>query len=333
MKEDSHHVRGLPAIEESREKRKQMRLPAIPTRFWLWLATVLAVWAIFYWKKTQGEIESRKAKLLALQRGVAAALGPKIEPLRDRIESFIVDLAKPYTQDVMTDEARSEAFASRPGIYVRLRLLDTGDVKTIRKAAAGSLRDAFTACLYKEPNVDPTSGPACKSTRDCREGTFCNEVDHCVVPAQPYNLRAAYRGMRVATEEWTVRLRTAGNDKEVLLLEREYDTAVKDDIPLAVDLLTRAEYVMIVLDEAPDGKPAQELEELEKIPHAARVALYGLKPEKDGALLKLRRDIDARYVPAGESSPTRDPGLVDAQQRQVNSCQLALHVRAALKSP
>jgi hypothetical protein len=328
-KEDSEHVRGLVAVEESRERRKQMRIPAIPGRFWLWTATILAAWAIFYWRTTQGEIESRKAKLLAQQRGVVAELGPNVLPLRDRIEAWVLGLAKPYTDDRITDEARALKFASVPGIYLRVRLADAGDVKTLRRASDDSLRDAFTGCLYQEPNVDPASGPPCKATRDCPKGTFCNEADHCVAPAQPYNMRAAYRGIRVLTEEWTVRLRTADNDKEMLLLEREYDTSVHDDIPLAIDLLTRAQYLMVVLDEAPEGKRTLPVEELQKLPHSARAALYNLKSDKDEPLLRIRRDVDATFVPAGESSP-RDQRILDAQQRQVISCQFALLVKAAL---
>ena len=95
MKEEQTRTRGLIAIEEARTKRKQGRLPAIPARFWLWALTVIVAWAIFYWKKTQNEIESQKAALFARQRGVVAELGVKFDPLRQRIEDWVLESAGP----------------------------------------------------------------------------------------------------------------------------------------------------------------------------------------------------------------------------------------------
>jgi hypothetical protein len=332
MKEEPTRTRGLTAIEESRVSRKQGRLPAIPPRFMLWTATVIVAWGIYYWRRTQGEIESQKAALFARQRGIVTELGSKFEPLRQRIEDWTMNEAGPYAGDIAAPELGKWDFATQPGIYLRLRLSDATAVTSIRKAAQASLRDAFTACLFRVPNADPTSGPPCKASHDCAAGTFCNELDHCMPPAQPYNMRAAYYGTRVLGEDWTVSLRTAGDDMKMRLLEREFDSAVKDDIPLVIDLLTRAQFFLLVLDEDPaeleaSAKPA--LDALQAMAHPARVTLFGLKPGMDRVLLRLRREIDARFIPAGESAPT-DPGLVAAQQRQVNSCQLALNVREVL---
>jgi hypothetical protein len=72
-----------------------------------------------------------------------------------------------------------------------------------------------------------------------------------------------------------------------------------------------------------------ELDVVQKLPHTARVTLFGLKPGMDRVLLRVRRPIDGRFIPAGEAAMT-DPELVASQQRQVNSCQLALHVREVL---
>jgi hypothetical protein len=329
MKEEPQHVRGLPAIEEARARRVAGRLPAIPTRFLLWVGIVVVAWAIFYWRKTQAEVESQKAKLVARQRAVLAELGPRVDPLKNRIESWIVGAAEPYPGDLVTPESKSWDFAGVPGIYVRLREADAKAPPDIRKAANNSLRDGFTACLFHEPNVDPGSGPPCRATSDCAPGTFCNEVDHCTPAAQPYNMRAAYRGTRVLGDEWSVNLKTASDDMRMRLLEREFESAVKDDIPLVIDLLTRAQFFLLVLDEAPPGNPPPALEELQALPHPARVFLYGLKEGKERLVLRLRRQVEARFVPAGESAAT-DPALLAAQQRQVNSCQLALEVRGAV---
>jgi hypothetical protein len=332
MKEEPTRTRGLAAIEESRISRKQGRLPAISTRFLLWTATVIVAWGIYYWRKTQGEIESQKASLFARQRGIVTELGGKFDPLRQRIEDWTMKEAGAYAGEVAEPELGKWDFATQPGIYLRLRLSDATAVTTLRKAAQGSLRDAFTACLFREPNADPSSGPACKASHDCAAGTFCNELDHCMPPAQPYNMRAAYHGTRVLGEEWTVNLRSAGDDMKMRLLEREFDSAIKDDIPLVIDLMTRAQFFLLVLDEdpaEPPPGPKPTLEAIQAMPHPARVSLYGVKPGLERVLLRVRRDIDGRFIPAGGIALT-DPDLIAVQQRQVNSCQLALSVREVL---
>ena len=332
MKEEPTRTRGLTAIEESKVSRKEGRLPVIPTRFLLWTATAIVAWGIFYWRKTQGEIESQKASIFARQRGIVSELGGKFDPLRQRIEEWTMKEAGAFAGEVAAPELGKWDFATQPGIYLRLRLSDATEETTLRKAAQASLRDAFTACLFREPNADPASGPPCKASHDCAAGTFCNELDHCMPPAQPYNMRAAYHGTRVLGEEWTVRLRTAGDDMKMRLIEREFDSAVKDDIPLVIDLLTRAQFFLLVLDEDPaeppsGAKPALDL--IQALPHPARVTLFGLKSGMDRVLLRMRRDVAGRFYPAGGIAPT-DPDLIAAQQRQVNSCQLALYVREVL---
>jgi hypothetical protein len=329
MKEEPTRTRGLVAVEESKASRG--RLPEIPTRFMLWTVTIIVAWGIYYWRQTQGEIESQKAAIFARQRGIVTELGSKFDPLRQRIEDWTIKEAGPYAGEIAATELGKWDFATQPGIYLRLRLSDATEVPTLRKAAQASLRDAFTACLFREPNADPSSGPPCKASQDCAAGTFCNEHDHCMPPAQPYNMRAAYHGTKVLGEEWTVRLRTAGDDMTMRLLEREFDSAFKNDIPLVIDLLTRAQFFLLVLDEDPaeaaGAKPA--FDALQAMPHPARVTLFGLKPGMDRVLLRIRREIDGRFIPAGERAP-RDPDVIAAQQRQVNSCQLALYVREVL---
>jgi hypothetical protein len=328
MKEEQPRTRGLVAVEEAR--RKRTGFPDIPPRFWLWVLTVLVAWGIFYWRKTQGEIESQKASLFARQRGIVTELGSKLDPLRSRIENWTIDFTKPYAGDLTAPELAKWDFTTLPGIYLRLRLTEATTVEAIRKGAPGSLRDAFTACLFREPNADPGSGPPCKASHECAAGTFCNEMDRCMPPAQPYNMRTAYHGTRVLGEEWTVALRTADDDIQMRLREREFDSAVKDDIPLVIDLLTRAQFFLLVLDEEPsDTKPGEKwnLAELQAAPHPARVVLYSFKENRP--LLRLRREINGRFIPAGDIA-RNDPELVAAQQRQVNSCQLALSVREAV---
>ena len=66
---------------------------------------------------------------------------------------------------------------------------------------------------------------------------------------------------------------------------------------------------------------------MQRVGHPARVGIWELSSGKQ--LLRLRSNASGRFVPMGERV-IRDPAIVAAQERQVNGCQLALEVRAAL---
>ncbi len=318
--------RGLQAVEQDKIARKGF--PKIPPRFWLWVLSVLAVWAIIYWKYTQGQLESWRARIMARQRAVAAELGPRFTPLRDLIESWVVEASGAYPGDFVDPEAPKSDFRSRPGVYLRLFIDDARTVDSIRKASIDSLRDGFTSCLTRANNPDPYAGPACRFNHECPTGQHCNEVSHCAIPAQPYNLRVAYRATRVLSEEWVREVREAGNDMRLRLLERDMDVAVHDDIPVAIDLIVRAQYFLLVLDEpAAAGVQVPEAgtqsEALQTVEHPTRVFAYDIKHHKP--LLRMR---DA--VVADIGTPTTDPKTAAAVRRQANNCALALSVRKML---
>jgi hypothetical protein len=66
---------------------------------------------------------------------------------------------------------------------------------------------------------------------------------------------------------------------------------------------------------------------VQRVGHPARVGIWDLQTGKQ--LLRLRSNASGSFVPMGEHV-VRDPAIVAAQARQVNGCQLALEVRAAL---
>ena len=329
--------RGLPSIHQARRKRARATWATIPPRLWGWFSVVIAVWAVLYWKHTQSVLESRKAALFARQRGVQAELGARFDPLRDRIEGWTVAAAGPFAGDRVDADLKGWDFRGLPGIYLRLRASEGVDAAAVRKAADASLRDGFTACLFHEPNGSPTAGPACTLSHECSPGTFCNEVDHCAPPAQPYNLRAAYRGTRILGDEWSVRLREGSDDMQLRLFEREFEAALRDEVPLVIDLLTRAQFFLVVLDEEPPlaapavagdaAAAAVTAEAVQAVPHFARVALWRTRGNAAEPALRLRREVDAHLIggAAGLGS-----GAGEAAQRQANSCQLALDVERAL---
>lgn len=326
--EEPPRLRGLPAIAEAREARSKMRWPS--PKFWAWAAIIMAAGAILQWKWSQGEVESDRQALLARQRAMSVEMGPRWFPLRDKIEGWTLELAKDAGAEVIDKEVLAQwDFRDKPGLYLRLRVEDAVDATAIRKGAKNSLRDAFTACLTRVANALPHSGKECRRTRDCPAGEHCNETDHCSRPAQPYNLRVGYRTMSVLSDEWLRDAQEANTELRLRLLKEGFEDNVRDDVPVAADLLIRAQYFLLVLDETPPelkiGEGANAGEAVQAVEHQARVGLWRLSDGK--AVLRLRREAGGKLLGA---QPDADPEVLEARARQANSCALALAVRQAM---
>lgn len=320
-------TRGLPAIQQGRERR--LGFPKIPPRFWLWTFTILTAWAIIYWKYSQEKLDHARNELLAKQRDVFAELGPRFEPLRERIERWITEGAAAYAGDFVAPDASSSTFRSKPSVYLRLFIDDAKDPKILRKAALISLRDGFSSCFTRASNPDPWSGTECKLNRDCPAGQHCNETYHCTVPAQPYNLRVFYRAAHIFSDDWVKTVREANSDMRVRLLEHDFEATIKDDVPLAIDLLTRAQTITVVLDEPAENPSTVPdagglMESLQAVEHPVRIFIHDLQ-HQDRLFLRLRTSATAQI---GATSP--DAKTMWAMRRQANSCAVALAVRRAL---
>ena len=307
---------GLPSVYKAREDRKRGRYSR-PTGG-LWLAAGAAVLGILvvYRVVAGRQLDAAKAALLAKQRAVAATLGATWFPLRDRVEKLTVDAAARFDGDFVDRGMKDWDFRSLPGLYLRLRTADAKDAASIRAAAPGSLRDGFVACLLREPNV-----PAAKGEADA--GAFSE---------QPWNWQKAYGVTRILTDDWVSEVKDASDPLRLRVFEQQYDKAVKEEIPSAIDLVQRAQFFLLVLDEdAPDaaadgGAPVTE-EALQEVPHFARVHLVNLKSGAE--VVRVRRTAEASFVFAGER-PVNDPETLAAMKRQVNNCALAKAVEAAL---
>lgn len=314
--------RGLPSVHRAREARAKLRWPS--AKFWGYAAIFLVLSAILHWKWTQGQIESARQRLMARQRAVAIELGSRWFPLRDRVEGWTLDLARSAGDEIVDLEAlKAWDFRELAGIYLRLRVDEATSIDAIRKNAQQSLRDAFTACLLRVPNPNPLVGAECKRTRDCPPGEHCNEADRCSRPAQPFNLRVAYRTMHVLSDEWVRDVQDASTELRLRLLENSFDDTMQDDVPLAAELLTRAQYYLLVLDEPEEG--AATTEALLAVPHMARVGLWRLSDGKP--ILRLRREASGNLI---GGTPSVEESVLQARQRQANSCALALAVREAI---
>jgi hypothetical protein len=310
-------TRGLAAIERAREDRSQGRV-RWTANAGLFAAVAIAGAFIAHSVVTRRDLASGKQGLLAKQRAVAATLGRQWEPLRDKLEGDVLSAAKDFAGDMVAPQARRREFRSQPALYLRMRVADANDTSSIRTAAADSRKDAFAACLLREPNERGVRG-------DPDGGAFAE---------QPWNVAQAYRATRILSPEWGQAVKDVDDDLRLRIFNEQYDVAVRDEIPLAVEVVKRARFFVLVLDEdVPEALAFTEgggltEEALQLVDHPARVHVFELPG--DNEILRVRRSGDARLIPAGERVVT-DPETRDAMQRNANNCALATRVDDALR--
>jgi hypothetical protein len=269
------------------------------------------------------ELNAGRQALLAKQRAVVATLGAEWLPLRDNLEGDVLRSAatppSDYANDDVQPQAHSLAFRSQPGLYLRMRLADATSAESVHKVAVDAKRDAFAACLLREPNERGARG----------------EIDGGAFAEQPWNLGQAYAATRILTDDWVNAVKDADDDLRLRIFVEQYDKAIRDEIPLAIDVVKRAQFFLLVLDEDvaeeasfTDGGPLSE-EAVQMVEHPARVFLFDLA-DGNKPILRIRRSGGGRFIQAGERQVTDDETR-DAMQRQVNNCSLANMVEARLR--
>jgi hypothetical protein len=317
---------GLKAIRDARIERAAVKHGRITGRAWLFglgavLSVVLA--AVLFRDRS---LAAAKEELLSKQRAAVTTVGAEWGPLEGRMEKTTLEAAGPYKGDFVDPELAGWDFRSLPGIYLRMRVEDAKDVAAIRKKADDSARDSFVGCLMRQDN--PSYAAVARGEADA--GSGWND--------QPWNLRLAYFATRVLTDEWAQEVKDAEDEIHLRVFVQEYERAKGDQIPLAIDIVKKAQFFLLVLDEdvpeakalAPDaGRNAGKVteQELQQLAHPARVHLIDLRRGKE--MLRLRRESEAEFRFAGEHT-YRDPRMLAIVKRQVNNCALAQDVWSAV---
>jgi hypothetical protein len=311
---------GLPSVHKAREDRYRGKFSRATGGFWLWVAAGLVAALVVYRFVSGKQLGDAKDQLLAKQRAVESTIGADWFPLRDKIEGYVVDAASQSEADAVDRDASSWSFRSLPGIYLRLRVAEARDVANIRRATPASQKDGFVGCLLREPNPAAAKG----------------EADASAFAEQPWNWQKAYAATRILTDDWVTEVRDSPEPLRLRVFEEQYDKAVTTEIPLAIDLVRRAQFFLLVLDEdsdearmASEGGAVTEAV-LQRTPHYARVHLYNLRTGKE--VVRIRRSAEASFYFAGEHQVT-DPETLDAMKRQVNNCALAKEVDKVLAPP
>lgn len=310
---------GLKAVHSARAERKTSKYGRITGPVWLAAGGAVVVTLVASWLLSDRSLSTEKDEILAQQRAAVSTVGAEWAPLRDKLEKITLDAAAHFDGDKVDLEQAKIDFRSSPGLYLRLRVAEATSAEALRKNAKDSVKDAFTGCLLREPNAALARGDA----------------DAGVGPDQPWNLRQAYAATRVLTDDWAREVKESADKDRLRVFRQQYDKAKRDEIPLAIDIIKRAQFFLLVLDE--DVPEARELsgdagtitqEALQQLPHPARVHIVNLKTGQEIARLRKTAEADFQFV--GEQA-VRDPEIRAAMKRQVNNCALAQAVWSSLR--
>jgi hypothetical protein len=310
---------GLKAVHSARAERSKSKYGKIPGSVWLVAGGAVVLTLVLAYLLSDRTLNTEKDEILSQQRAAVSTVGAEWYPLRDKIEKITLDAAAKFEGDKVDLEAAKMDFRSSPGIYLRLRVDEARTAESLRAHARDSVKDAFTGCLLREPNVALARG----------------EPDAGTAPDQPWNLRQAYTSTRILTDDWAKEVKASEDKDRLRVFKQQYDKAKRDEIPLAIDIIKRAQFYLLVLDE--DVPEARELsgdagtiteEGLQQVPHPARVIIVNLRTGAEIARLRKTAEADFHFV--GEQA-VRDPEVRAAMKRQVNNCALAQSVWSALR--
>jgi hypothetical protein len=317
----------------------RVRVREVATRFWLWTFAGLIVFSAAYYQYAEVQLAGRRSEVMAQQRAVALAMGSAGFVLRDKLEEWVLSLARAEPAHYIAATASVDSISRGPGIYLRLPKAEASSVEDIRRAARRSLHDGFTSCLFVGRAGDPKQGTPCKASSQCGPGELCDSWSVCAVPSQPFNLQLLYSALRVVGPDWQSDLEAAQNDLQVRAIELDLQDAAKHEVPAAAELVRRSKYFTVVLDELPaTGQPAGPAadadfeespdERLQASDHFVRVGVWDI--ERGEPVLTLRTEAAGRFVAMGQHVSRQQ--VQRAQQRQANNCAVATEVLEALRA-
>lgn len=274
------------------------------------LVIALVLWIAQGRRQAIDELEAdRKALLAQLHESTSRATDAD-KMIVPRIEAWAGKHAGAYEGDLVDDSVRGEgamsATLSRPILYVRGPLEGFRDRRGIAEMGGTTFRDAFVLCL-----LEPPSKRTEKSLREvARAVATGGERVKAVAHVERFHTASA--GQMVLMPTWEEQVRATDKRRELLELRGELKRAKLED---AVRVM-KARLLLAVMDEPKDGTGPTEIDGANR--HHVRVTLLDLETEK--VLLRQRKLVDPAWI----SIDGRD------QASAINSCELALEVRAAM---
>jgi hypothetical protein len=150
-------------------------------------------------------------------------------------------------------------------------------------------------------------------------------------PEQPWNVKRAYQATRILDDAWRQNVETLNDDLRMRYFEAEFDKAEKREIPVAIDIVKKARFFLLLLDEdVPAAKAESDaglmVSDLTLVPHPLRVVLVDLKLKSFVFRARVTAGGDARMA-TGEAI---GEAMQKSVTRQVNNCGAAQRALEAL---
>ncbi len=275
------------------------------------IAAVVSV--LVMWRRTTREFEQSRAALLMDVRARAAAFTAPQRRMVEQIEGLLLDADDPsapdYIAPALTKPRALQALLDRPSVYLRGPSAAFGNVSALRALSAEASQDAFIHCLIRPPSARNEKA-VLAAVRAAYDGDVASEA------VQVGQLHAARMALPFISQPWLERVETVTSSAELKHMRRQFERA-----PLQKALrVARALHVVAVLDEPKAAGAVVEIDGATA--HRVQVVLYEIASGKQ--LLRLRRSVDPAWVSEKHRS---------AAARDLNSCRLALDVRAHAENP
>ena len=230
-------VRGLPSLEEARAERRRaivfgrVRLRAMPPQFWLIAGD--------RHRRVRRHLLAPRAGQArgAEERGDGEAARHRADARTRRSCRFATaskagsrELAGTWPGDFVEPGTSLETISQEPGrvpaAYARER--QGPEPRFAKRRAHRCTTASRRACSCSTNAADPTKGPACRSPADCAAGPAVQRVERLCAAAGAYNMRLAYRTLRVLSTEWTDELHADDNDLTVSAYDRDLDAVTRE---------------------------------------------------------------------------------------------------------
>ncbi len=266
-------------------------------------------------RRAEDALASERSAILDRWKQETSGLTPRDRGIMLRVGPWVRRAAGDYEGDAIDTSLKGESVLNellrQPLVYVRGPLDRLRTPKGLEETALDSSIDAFALCLLDPPKARSELWlvrrvrSAYSSDGRMREST-----------ARVARLGAAVVGLPFFDEAWARRVQNAEDPKELAALRRNLERA-----PLrAAKDAAKATLLLAVLDEPGSREIPAELDG--ERPHDVRVLLVDLVASK--TLIRLRRRVDPNWISEGTRAEFASG---------VDSCALALDVRAALSPP
>ncbi len=285
----------------------QPRRDQIPWRLVASVASVLSLFALFYFYFQSRHETDERARIIKQRQALALEVRDDYASLKNRVEQWTVSAASgAYPGDSVDADARKFAWREQPAVYLRTRVADAISLDVLHAQARTVALDGLAGCLLRvKGDVGPWSIGEVIAHSEALGADFVKDV------------------------------RETRNDLRLRQLAYALDEYKEKRFPILRDAVRRAEYAIIVIDEDPAkipeqsaafGKDATTLQRILGVRHPVRLHVRRLSDDKE--ILRIRRVPDAAPLQLA-GAVVADPGALEVRQGQALGCAMANEALAA----